>query len=100
MGTFERPTQECLAVAAVYFVFVGLAVTVWQSRFAGHGLLAMVYWPWVASVPRRTAGCLSWHIAVNSQARKLVYQILSVCIIVFVTRYTPSVTRSALTCTQ
>ena len=41
MGTFERPTQECLAVAAVYFVFVGLAVTVWQSRFAGHGLLAM-----------------------------------------------------------
>ncbi len=86
MGTFERPTQECLAVAAVYFVFVGLAVTVWQSRFA--------------SVPHRAAGCLSWHIAVNSHARKLVYQILSVCTVVFVTRYTPSVTRSALTCTQ
>ena len=92
MGTFERPTQECLAVAAVYFVFVGLAVTVWQSRFGSHGLLAMGC--------QRAAGCLSWHIAVNSHARKLVYQILSVCTVVFVTRYTPSVTRSALTCTQ
>ena len=100
MGTFERPTQECLAVAAVYFVFVGLAVTVWQSRFGSHGLAVTVCWPWVASVPHRAAGCLSWHIAVNSHARKLVYQILSVCTVVFVTRYTPSVTRSALTCTQ
>ncbi|MDA7878593.1 hypothetical protein N9B39_03485 [bacterium] len=89
----EYPAQECPAqwrwlrpVVAVCFVFIGLVVT--------------ICWPWVASVPLRTAGCLSWHIAVNSHARQLAYQILSVCTIICVTRYTPSVTRSALTCTQ